>query len=141
MSKLEQVFEGVRDSIAVKRVYGEPYEKNGVTVIPAATVMGGAGGGEGTVTTEAPAEGNEAGKPTGPGGFGGGFGISGRPAGAFVVKGDDVRWLPAVDVNRLMFGFQLVLIVFFLVMRSMAKTRAKSRLELAKAANAANAAR
>jgi len=31
----------------VKRVFGEPYEKNGVTVIPAARVQGGAGGGGG----------------------------------------------------------------------------------------------
>ena len=48
----------------------------------------------------------------------------GSPAGAFVVKGDKVTWMPAVDVNRLMFGFQVTLIVFFLVMRSIAKSRA-----------------
>ena len=34
-----------RDTLTVKRVFGEPYEKNGVTVIPAAKVQGGAGGG------------------------------------------------------------------------------------------------
>ena len=33
--------------ITVRRVYGEPYEKEGVTVIPAARVQGGAGGGTG----------------------------------------------------------------------------------------------
>jgi len=63
--------------------------------------------------------------------------MSGGPVGAFVIKGDEVKWVPAVDVNRLMLGFQIAIVVFFLVMRSMAKTRAKSRLELAKAANAA----
>jgi len=36
-----------RDSITVKRVYGDAYERNGVTVIPAAAVFGGAGGGTG----------------------------------------------------------------------------------------------
>lgn len=38
-----------RDAMTVKRVYGEPYEKDGVTIIPAAKVSGGggAGGGEG----------------------------------------------------------------------------------------------
>jgi hypothetical protein len=30
----------------VRRVYGDPYERNGVTLIPAAQVAGGAGGGE-----------------------------------------------------------------------------------------------
>jgi hypothetical protein len=35
-------------------------------------------------------------------------------------QGDEVRWLPAVDVNRLMFGFARA-IVFFLVMRSNGK--------------------
>ena len=34
-----------RDSLTVNRVFGEPYEKNGVTVIPVAKIQGGAGGG------------------------------------------------------------------------------------------------
>jgi hypothetical protein len=34
---------GHRDAVTVKRVFGEPYQKNGVTVIPAAKVMGAAG--------------------------------------------------------------------------------------------------
>ena len=33
-----------RDAITVKRVYGDPYERNGVTVIAAAAVQGGGGG-------------------------------------------------------------------------------------------------
>ncbi len=31
----------------VRRVYGEPYEADGITIIPAAAVRGGGGGGEG----------------------------------------------------------------------------------------------
>jgi uncharacterized spore protein YtfJ len=42
-----EVFNAARDSITVKRVYAEPYEKDGVTVIPAALVAGGGGGGGG----------------------------------------------------------------------------------------------
>ena len=54
----------VEEAISVRRVFGEPYEKDGVTVIPAARVSGGAGGGGG----EAPdGEGS---------GTGTGFGIS-----------------------------------------------------------------
>jgi uncharacterized spore protein YtfJ len=36
-----------RDALTVKRVFGEPYEKDGVTIIPAARVQGGAGTGSG----------------------------------------------------------------------------------------------
>ena len=45
--ELQELISGARDVVSVKRVYGEPYEKNGLTVIPAATVRGGGGGGMG----------------------------------------------------------------------------------------------
>ena len=41
---IEELVKGHRDAITVKRVFGDPFEKNGVTVIPAAKVMGGGGG-------------------------------------------------------------------------------------------------
>lgn len=88
-----------RDAITVKRVFGEPYEKNGVTIIPAASVMGGGGGGYGD-------------DPKGGGaamGAGTGFGLAGRPAGAFVIKGDEVTWQPAIDVNRIAIGLFVVM--------------------------------
>ena len=43
--QVDEIMSQARDSLGSKRVFGEPYEKNGVTVIPAAKVMGGAGGG------------------------------------------------------------------------------------------------
>jgi uncharacterized spore protein YtfJ len=42
-----KTIEQARDAMTVKRVFGEPYEKDGLTIIPAATVLGGAGGGGG----------------------------------------------------------------------------------------------
>jgi uncharacterized spore protein YtfJ len=129
MLKLDEILADAEKTLGVRRIYGEPYEKNGVTVITAARVMGGAGGGGGPETVPADST-DGAASPTIPSGVG--FGLSGRPAGAFVIKGDEVRWLPAIDVNRLVLGFQIAIVVFFLVMRSIAKTRAKSRLELAK---------
>ena len=39
----EDLVEGARDLITVKRVYGDPYEQDGMTVIPAASVRGGGG--------------------------------------------------------------------------------------------------
>lgn len=97
--------------MSVKRVYGDPYEKNGVTVIPAARVQGGAGAGSG----EAP-QGQG-------GGSGGGFGLNAKPVGAYVIRGDDVAWRPAVDVNRVILGAQIVALVALLVARSIAKAR------------------
>lgn len=121
--KIEEIIEEASDAIGSKRVFGEPYEKNGVTVIPAARVMGGVGGGDGQAAASGESDDDDA--LYRPSGSGAGFGMRASPAGAFVIKGDEVRWMPAVDVNRLMMGFQVVLIVFFLVVRSVMKARAK----------------
>jgi uncharacterized spore protein YtfJ len=127
MSSFSKVLEEAGESIGVRRVFGEPYVKNGVTVIPTARIMGGVGGGEGEAPNPAGEEGEQA-----PGrrasGAGGGYGLSGGPAGAYVIRGDDVKWIPAIDVNRLMLGFQIVMVVFFLTMRSIAKARARAAL-------------
>ena len=111
----QDVIAQARDALTVKRVFGEPYEKNGVTVIPVARVQGGAGGGGG--------EG-----PEGQGkGSGSGFGISARPVGAFVIQGDEMTWRPAVDVNRIVLGGQIVAVVALLTIRSIVKARAKAK--------------
>lgn len=120
---LAELLEEAKETIGSKGVFGTPYEKNGVTVIPAARIMGGAGGGEGPIprSSDESTTGQEAGTVST--GSGGGFGVSGQPTGAFVIKGNEVRWVPAVDVNRLMFGFQIVLIAFFFAWRSIARAR------------------
>lgn len=134
MAKFAEVVEDATDKIGAKRIFGEPYEKNGVTIIPAARVMGGAGAGESEMPQPSGegVAGEEGTKR--PGGAGVGYGMSGRPAGAFVIKGDQVTWMPAVDVNRIVFGAQLVAVVLLLVVRSIVKTRAKATEALAKAA-------
>jgi uncharacterized spore protein YtfJ len=108
------VIDQVKDVVTGRRVFGETYEKNGVTVIPAARVRGGGGGGSAETDEE-----------EGKGGSGGGFGLDARPVGAFVIKGDDVTWIPAVDVNRIILGFQIVAIIGLLSWRAVAKARAK----------------
>ena len=110
----QEILSQARDSMTVKRVFGEPYEKNGVTVLPAAKIAGGGGGGDGQDR-----EGRGAGS-------GGGFGLREKPAGAFVINGDDVRWIPSLDVNRIILGAQIVATVAILasVLRSRAKARA-----------------
>jgi uncharacterized spore protein YtfJ len=94
-----------RDAITVKRVYGEPYERNGVVVIPAASVAGGGGGGSG----EDPA--------TGSTGGGTGFGLGARPVGAYVIEDGRVRWEPAIDVTRILVQLTATAIGLALLLR------------------------
>jgi uncharacterized spore protein YtfJ len=89
------------DAISVKRVYAEPVEQDGVTVIVAAAVTGGGGGGSGT-------------DPNGQQGEGGGFGANARPVGAYVIKDGQLHWRPAIDVNRVFTIVGLVVVAYLL---------------------------
>ena len=40
--KVDELMSTAKDAITVKRVYAEPYERDGLTIIPAAVVGGGA---------------------------------------------------------------------------------------------------
>jgi uncharacterized spore protein YtfJ len=82
--KVDDLLQGARDAITVRRVYGDAIERDGVTVIPAAMVIGGGGGG-----------GDEAGNG------GGGFGLMARPIGAWSIRDGDVSWQPSVDLALL----------------------------------------
>ena len=77
-------------TMSVGRTFGPAYEKDGTLIIPVAWVVGGAGGGRGTQSEPKPGEGE-----------GSGFGVVAWPLGVYVVKGDDVRWVPAIDMTRL----------------------------------------
>lgn len=102
--KIQDLIEGHRDAVSVKRVFGDAYQRDGLTIIPAANVIGGGGGGSG----ESPDGGGQ--------GSGTGFGLLARPAGAYVIRGEDVQWQPAVDVNRIVAGL-LALAALALVTR------------------------
>jgi uncharacterized spore protein YtfJ len=99
------------EDLSVRRAFGTAYEKDGMLIIPVALVAGGGGGG--TTRTR---RGNSAARPDSPPDAGpaahdarpqdsgtidagGGFGGLVLPSGAYVVKGDQVRWVPAVDVT------------------------------------------
>jgi uncharacterized spore protein YtfJ len=99
-----------KDVINVRRVYGEPYQENGLTIIPAAKVTGGGGGGGDT-------DGNG----------GAGFGVRAVPAGAWVIRDGEATWRPAFDLNRTILVGQLIVIVALLVTRSVVKTLAKAK--------------
>jgi uncharacterized spore protein YtfJ len=108
---VRETIEQAKDAMTVKRVFGDPVEKDGVTVIPAARVQGGAGGGGG----EAP-DGQGAGS-------GSGFGINAKPVGAFVIKDEEVTWQPAVDVNRAIMGGQVIAALALLLAITVVRSR------------------
>jgi hypothetical protein len=57
-------------------------------------------------------------------GEGGGFGVSARPAGAYVIKDGRVRWWPTVDVNRLVATIGALAIAYLFTRVRIEKARA-----------------
>ena len=103
---VQEILAKAQDTITVQRVYGTPIEKDGLTIIPAASVSGGGGGGGGPADS----------------GGGAGYGVRARPVGAFVIKDGDVRWEPAVDATRIAIFGMLIPIVALFVARSIVKS-------------------
>ena len=105
---VQEILAKAQDTVTVTRVYGVPIEKDGLTIIPAASVSGGGGGGSGPADS----------------GGGAGFGVRARPVGAFVIKDGEVTWRPALDETRIALRGMMVPIVGMLVARSIVKTLA-----------------
>jgi uncharacterized spore protein YtfJ len=110
----KETMERLRDALSAKTVYGEPYEKNGLTVITAASVRGGGGGGE---ADDAQGTGH---------GSGSGFGLMATPVGAYVVQDGSVTWKPAVDRNRTITLGAVVLLALLWTYSRIARARSGS---------------
>jgi uncharacterized spore protein YtfJ len=108
---IENLLAKTSEDLSVRRAFGTAYEKDGLLIIPVAIVARGGGGG-----TSRTRRGNSPARPdrpheagamahdaapdgSGPMEAGGGFGGLVLPSGAYVVKGDQVRWVPAVDMT------------------------------------------
>lgn len=98
----QQVLTGAQEALTARRVFGDPIHVDGATILPVARVSGGGGGG---------------GKDTEEGGVG--YGLSARPAGVYVVRNGEARWRPALDVNRVILGGQLVAVTAILTLGPM----------------------
>jgi uncharacterized spore protein YtfJ len=83
----------VRDQATAKRVYGEPVELDGVTIIPVAAVRR-CGRQEGAGESK-----KECGCSF----------ISARPVGLVVIRDGQVEWKPTLDVNRVVLAVAGVL--------------------------------
>jgi uncharacterized spore protein YtfJ len=90
----QEILSGAQDAMSVRRVFGDPIQAGDVTLVPVASIAGGGGGGSKSAAEN-----------------GAGFGVSAKPAGVFAIRGGDVRWRPAVNVNRVILGGQVVGIV------------------------------
>jgi len=120
------------DDLSVRRAFGTAYEKDGVLIIPVALVAGGGGGGTGRTRRRDPAAGLESVPEADPSGqeetaqdparvdAGGGYGGLVLPTGAYVVKGGQVRWVPAVDMT-------IVVLASLSLARVLARTWTRSR--------------
>lgn len=99
----------VSDNLSVRRAFGSAYEKDGTLIIPVALVAGGGGAGTSRTGRRNPATGGRtegdspardaAPQDPEPKDGGGGFGGLVLPTGVYVVKGDQVRWVSAVDTT------------------------------------------
>jgi uncharacterized spore protein YtfJ len=101
------ILERALESVGARSVYGEPYEQDGVTIVPVAAVRGGGGGGQDERANSS----------------GGGFGLTARPVGAYIVRDGNVQWKAAIDVERLIVGAYAVAIVALLTLRSLVGAR------------------
>jgi len=102
----------VRDAMDVRTAIGEPVVHDGIVVVPAAKVRGGAGGGTGSDGADGT-------------GSGEGFGVTSTPIGAFVIKDGQVTWRPAIDINKVIIGGQIVAVVALLTIRAIVKARSR----------------
>jgi uncharacterized spore protein YtfJ len=113
----------IGNNLSVGRSFGTAYEKDGLYIIPVALVAGGGGGGEGPTSASSTTDETETSdENVEDAGFGSGAGFGGVviPVGAYVVKDQDVRWIPAVNVTLLALAG---LGVLRLIVRSAAKSR------------------
>jgi hypothetical protein len=107
---LVDVMKDVVNRAAAGTVFGAPVTHDGVTMVPVAriSVWGGGDSGSGWEAGGRPASGTRA---------------VARPLGAFVIAKGKVGWRPAVDVNKVIIGGQLVGIVALLTFRAIIAAR------------------
>ena len=108
------------EALHARRVFGDPIERGGITVIRCAR--------HGRRRNR---DGPDAGRPSegreGLGRPGPAAGSASAPtAGVYEFKGESVHFVPSVDVNQVILGGQIVMIVLLLAIRAIANIRAKT---------------
>ncbi|MCC7364331.1 MAG: hypothetical protein IT303_08145 [Dehalococcoidia bacterium] len=100
-------------SATARAVFGEPVDRDGITVIPVAKVRYGfgGGGGRGGETSEGGSEGGE--------GSGGGGGATASPLGYIEVTGGEARFVRIKDPAALIPLVAVGAVAFWIVMRAL----------------------
>lgn len=106
---INAILSGAQDILTARRVFGEPIQVGDATIIPVARVRGGGGGGKRS---------EEAGV---------GFGVDAKATGVYVVRNGTAAWRPAVNINRIVLGGQIVGIVALLTLGPVVKTWLEGR--------------
>ena len=117
---VDEMMQGARDALTVRRVFGEPIERGEVTVIPVAKALGTSGGGSGQ-------------DAAGDGGGGGGFVVRVKPAGVYVIEHGRARWVPAVDPVRALLAGSLTALVALGAARGLVRARDDRTARVARA--------
>ncbi len=113
LSQIRDLLTQVQTGARITTAIGEPVQVGNRVIIPVAEVgYGGGGGGGGGKTPEAECEGL---------GGGGGVGVRIRPLGCWIISPTEERWLPAVDVNRLILVIGAVLMLGMVTVRAFAR--------------------
>lgn len=107
---VDEMMQGARDALTIRRVFGEPIERGDVTVIPVARVQGASGGGGGH-------------DAAGDGGEGGGFAVRVKPVGVYVIEHGRVRWVPAIDPVRALLAGSLAALAVLGASRGLVRAR------------------
>ena len=105
---VQQLAERIGLTAKASSVYGEPVERDGVTVIPVAKVSYGFGGGSGA-------------KKSGEEGSGGGGGVSVNPTGYIEIKEGNTRFRRIPDPQTLVRALAVGGVFAFLTARSITK--------------------
>jgi len=135
--EIRDLLDKISENLSVRRSFGAAYERDGALIIPVALAAGGGGVGEGPIKpsttketgatkTAEPVKDAPLAAQT-PIGSGGGFGGLVLPLGVYVVRDDQVRWVPAYDVTLIVLAGLNVVRVLLSLMKGGQRIRALRR--------------
>lgn len=118
-----RLMDQARSVLTVERVFGQPIEKDGTILIPAAAIRGAGGAGGGGGENQRGEEGI---------GEGVGYATTARPVGAYVMSDGEVSWRPAVDLTRILAAATTVIVSFLAFRWLIKRGQARSQVKIAR---------
>lgn len=100
---IEKIAHSLGQEVSIKKVYGDPIEASGKTIIPVAQVGYGFGGGSGTNKTNVTADISNESKVNEEG-MGSGGGMYVRPKGIYEISLQGVKYIPVSNTRQLIWA-------------------------------------